>query len=80
MKKWQDNWKLWLLIVALIALISGYAGIYLAGCSTLDDDSPIEEIAEEVLENALESTFYLDEGHLDIDLTPDSPEKDSEGD
>jgi hypothetical protein len=38
------------------------------------DDSPVEEMAECVLEKIIEDTFSLPSGYLDIDFSPDSYE------
>jgi hypothetical protein len=41
---------------------------------TKEDDGPIEEIAEDVLENQLEKLLGLQENTLGIDLSPGSDE------
>ena len=46
---------------------------------TQKDDTPIEEIAEEVLDESLEEVLHLPEGSIDIDVTPKSPENKKAG-
>jgi len=60
------------IIIASIALGLGAAKML------KEDDSHVEEVAENVIEDSLEELFNLDEGALEdvIDLTPSSPEDD----
>jgi len=55
--------------IGLLALIAGVADYYYErkGKDLFTDDSPVEELAESILEDATGVEF--------IDITPDSPEK-----
>lgn len=61
-----------MLALALVASAVGYS----AHIVTKKDDSPIEEKAEEFVEDKLVTIFNLPEGCLadTIDFTPESPE------
>ncbi len=54
------------LLVPAIVLIVAYMSIWILG-----DDNPVEEVAEEVIEDTIEQKLNLPHGSIDIDLSKD---------
>lgn len=62
--------------IAIIAIIAAIAAIgYGTHKITKKSEHPVEEIAEDIIENMIEEALNLPEGMLDIDLSPDSEEE-----
>ena len=68
MKLWDAGIFIGLAIAILVGI--GWVTKHI----TKVDDHPVEEVAEDIIENILEDTFSLPDGSLDIDLSPNSKE------
>lgn len=59
------------IIIIAVAIVVGYTSHLI----TNKDDGEVEEAAEELIENELETTLHLPPGSKHIDLTPKSKEQ-----
>jgi hypothetical protein len=65
----REDWMTALVLITVFAVIGIGAAWY-----TKTQDGPVEEVAEELMEDQIEGALNLPHGAIDIDLTPSSKE------
>ena len=61
-------------IMWMLGIIVGLGIVALVSAKFMGDDNPVEEVAEEIIEDTIESQFHIPDGTIKIDLTPGSKE------